>query len=51
MITNKGTGLSPTTLSHAEVVEVGARAGQTLGRLVTGVLGGLPSIPQSTGAK
>jgi len=51
MITNKGTGLSPTTLSHAEVVEVGARAGQTLGRLVAGVLGGLPSLPQSTGAK
>ena len=51
MITNKGTGLSPKTLSHAEVVEVGGRAGQTLGRLVAGVLGGLPSLPQSTGAK
>ena len=51
MITNKGTGLSPTILSHKEVVEVGARAGQTLGRLVAGVLGGLPSLPQSTGAK
>jgi purine-nucleoside phosphorylase len=51
MITNKGTGLSPTALSHAEVVDVGARAGQTLGRLVAGVLGGLSSLPQPTGAK
>ncbi len=51
MITNRGTGLSPAALSHAEVVEVGARAGQTLARLVAGVLGGLSSLPQSTGAK
>jgi purine-nucleoside phosphorylase len=51
MITNKGTGLSVTTLSHTEVVEVGARAGQTLGRLIAGVLGRLSSLPQPTGAK
>jgi purine-nucleoside phosphorylase len=51
MITNKGTGLSPTALSHAEVVDVGARAGQALGRLVAGVIGRLSSLPHSTGAK
>jgi purine-nucleoside phosphorylase len=51
MITNKGTGLSGTPLSHAEVVEVGARAGRALGRLLEGVLAGLDSVPHASGAK
>jgi purine-nucleoside phosphorylase len=51
MITNKGTGLSRTPLSHAEVVEVGRRAGAALGRLLEGLLERLPSGPHSSGAK
>lgn len=52
MVTNKGTGLSKEPLSHAEVVEVGKRAGRTVGRLLEGVLRALPERPsQSTGAK
>lgn len=52
MVTNKGTGLSSEPLSHAEVVEVGRRAGRTVARLLEGVLRTLPDgPPHSTGAK
>ena len=52
MVTNKGTGLSPEPLSHQEVVEVGQRAGRTVGRIIDGVLRSLPDGPsQPTGAK
>ncbi|GMV07502.1 MAG: purine nucleoside phosphorylase [Gemmatimonadota bacterium] len=48
MVTNKGTGLAPSPLSHKEVVEVGARAGAKVASLLEGVLGTLAS-PQSAG--
>ena len=52
MVTNKGTGLSSAPLSHAEVVEVGQRAGRTVARILEGVLRALPADPpHSTGAK
>ena len=51
MITNKGTGLSEQTLSHQEVMEVGGRAGAALGRLIVGVLSGLPDLSHSGDAK
>lgn len=52
MVTNKGTGLSEGTLSHQEVVEVGRRAGQSVARILEGVLRSLPpDASQPTGAK
>ena len=52
MVTNKGTGISSQPLSHAEVVEVGQRAGRTVARILRGVLEALPDDPpHSTGAK
>jgi purine-nucleoside phosphorylase len=39
MVTNRATGLSESPVSHADVLEVGARAGQRLARLLVGVLG------------
>ncbi len=38
MLTNWGAGLAPATLHHSEVVEVGARAGQDLARLLHAAL-------------
>ncbi len=38
MLTNWGAGLAPATLNHSEVVEVGARAGQDLARLLHAAL-------------
>jgi len=37
-ITNLAAGISPTALSHQEVLEVGRRVGQALGTIVKGVL-------------
>jgi purine-nucleoside phosphorylase len=37
-ITNAAAGLSGTTLSHAEVMEIAGRTGASLGRLIEGVL-------------
>ena len=51
MITNKGTGLSSTVLSHQEVVDVGSRAGAALGRLLEAVIKGLPDLSQSVVTK
>jgi purine-nucleoside phosphorylase len=51
MVTNKGTGLSDVPLSHVDVLEVGARAGRVVARLVEAVVVALPDDPQSTGAK
>jgi purine-nucleoside phosphorylase len=52
MVTNKGTGLSKEPLSHQEVVEVGRRAGQSVARILEGVLRSLPpDASQPTGAK
>jgi purine-nucleoside phosphorylase len=51
MVTNKGTGLAASPLSHVEVQEVGARAGPTVGRLLEAVVAGLPAAPQVGGAK
>jgi purine-nucleoside phosphorylase len=54
VVTNKGTGLSDVPLTHVDVLEVGARAGRLLGRIIEQVLTALPSLPsdpQSTGAK
>jgi purine-nucleoside phosphorylase len=39
LVTNLGTGLSVTPLSHAEVVEVADRAGAELARLLRGIVG------------
>ncbi len=38
LITNPGAGISPTPLSHAEVMETAGRAGKDLARLVEGVV-------------
>jgi purine-nucleoside phosphorylase len=38
LVTNPGAGISPTPLSHHEVMEVAGRAGKELARLVEGVL-------------
>ncbi|MCG6987961.1 MAG: purine-nucleoside phosphorylase [Gemmatimonadetes bacterium] len=51
MVTNKGTGLSDVPLTHVDVLEVGARAGRLVARLVEAVVAGLPDASQSTGAK
>lgn len=51
MVTNKGTGLSDVPLTHVDVLEVGARAGRLVGRIVERVVAALPAPPQSTGAK
>lgn len=48
VVTNKGTGLSTSPQSHDEVVEVGRRAGQDLGRVLEAFVA---SLPQETGAK
>jgi purine-nucleoside phosphorylase len=40
-VTNLAAGLSPTTLSHAEVMEVAGQAGERVGRLVEGVIAAL----------
>jgi purine-nucleoside phosphorylase len=50
MVTNKAAGLSLTPLNHEEVMEVGARAGATLARLLAALVGRLPRA-QSAGAK
>lgn len=50
MVTNKAAGLSLDPLSHEEVMEVGARAGASLGKLLTALVARLPA-PQSAGAK
>lgn len=49
MVTNKGTGYAAAPLSHHEVMEVGAAAGERVAALVTGVIRALP--PQGTSAK
>lgn len=41
LVTNPGAGISPTMLSHHEVMEVAARAGKELARLVEGVVAAL----------
>jgi len=41
-ITNLAAGISPTPLSHHEVLEVGRQVGQSLGTIVTGVVRRLP---------
>ena len=41
LITNPGAGISPTPLSHAEVMETAGKAGGELARLVEGVVGAL----------
>lgn len=41
-ITNLAAGISPTPLSHQEVLEVGRRVGQSLGAIVKGVVRRLP---------
>ena len=38
-VTNPGAGLSPTPLSHAEVMEIAGRTGRVVGELVEGVVG------------
>jgi purine-nucleoside phosphorylase len=40
-ITNLGCGISPTPLSHAEVMEAAARVREPLGALIEGVIGRL----------
>ena len=40
-ITNAAAGISPVELSHAEVMEVAAKVGKNLGRLVEGIVAGL----------
>ena len=41
LVTNPGAGISPTPLSHQEVMEVAGRAGKDLARLVEAVVAGL----------
>jgi purine-nucleoside phosphorylase len=41
LVTNPGAGISPTPLSHHEVMEVAGRAGKELARLVEGVVAAL----------
>jgi purine-nucleoside phosphorylase len=50
MVTNKAAGLSLDPLGHAEVMEVGAVAGKSLGRLLEALVARLPA-DQSAGAK
>jgi purine-nucleoside phosphorylase len=38
LVTNPGAGISPTPLSHKEVMETAGRAGKQLARLVEGVV-------------
>ncbi len=38
LVTNPGAGISPTPLSHAEVMDIAGKAGQELARLVEGVV-------------
>lgn len=40
-ITNAAAGISPVELSHAEVMEVAAKVGKDLGRLVEGIVAGV----------
>jgi purine-nucleoside phosphorylase len=49
MVTNKGTGLAGSPLSHAEVVEVGRNAGGRVASLFEGILSALPAPAQSAG--
>lgn len=42
LVTNRAAGLSGSPLSHAEVLELGRRAGARLGRLIRGVIRDLP---------
>jgi purine-nucleoside phosphorylase len=51
VVTNKAAGLAPRPLSHAEVVEVGSRAGDAAARILEGVVRRLPGAPQSRAAK
>lgn len=48
VVTNKGTGLSDVPQSHADVMEVGRRAGHDLGRVLEATV---RALPQSTEAK
>jgi purine-nucleoside phosphorylase len=48
VVTNKGTGLSEQPQTHEEVMEVGRRAGQALGRILEELV---RMLPQPTGAK
>ncbi|HLB54965.1 MAG TPA: purine-nucleoside phosphorylase [Gemmatimonadales bacterium] len=41
LITNPGAGISPTPLSHAEVMDIAGKAGKELTRLLEGVVGAL----------
>lgn len=41
-VTNEAAGLSPTPLSHAEVMEVAGQVGERVGRLIEGVLASTP---------
>lgn len=43
MVTNKGTGLSTTPLSHADVAAVGREAGRRVGAILEGVVRRLPA--------
>jgi purine-nucleoside phosphorylase len=38
LVTNPGAGISPTPLSHKEVMETAGRAGKALARLIEGVV-------------
>lgn len=42
LITNPGAGISPTPLSHAEVMDIAGKTGNELARLIEGVVEGLP---------
>ena len=42
LVTNPGAGISPTPLSHKDVMETAARAGKDLSRLIEAVIGELP---------
>jgi purine-nucleoside phosphorylase len=43
LVSNPAAGISPTPLSHAEVMEMAERAGEGLAALVEGILAALPS--------
>ncbi len=51
MVSNKGTGLSVSPLSHAEVVTVGREGGRRLVALLEGIVKRLPPAPHSVGKK
>jgi len=38
LVTNPGAGISPTPLSHKEVMETAGKAGKELARLIEGVV-------------